>query len=157
MISFPLLAVAFLFSSYRLYFSKEQNLCSLQSWVEGAEASRVPLTPTRAEQWLSDVPDYTHANEHLVGEEHLELAGFLMLLINLRFLLFLTPYTDPRINPTVEDEVQAVNPWLVPTSPWLFTFGCLMTVIPAHTRQVAAGKLPFSSNKIFKELMFSLL
>lgn len=27
-----------------------------------------------------------------------------MLLINLRFLLFLTSYTDPGINPTVEEE-----------------------------------------------------
>lgn len=27
-----------------------------------------------------------------------------MLLVNLRFLLFLTSYTDPSINPTVEDE-----------------------------------------------------
>lgn len=49
--------------------------------MEGTEISRVPLTPTCTEQQLSDVPDKTHANEDLVGEEHLEVDEFLCFLL----------------------------------------------------------------------------
>ena len=41
----------------------------------------MPLTPTCTEQQLSDVPDKTHANEDLVGEEHLEVDEFLCFLL----------------------------------------------------------------------------
>lgn len=93
-------------------------------------------------------------NEHLWAE-HVD-GRVLMLLINLRFLLFLTPYTDldkPSCGRRGTRQLiltGAHKPLAVP-------FGCLMTVIPAHTRQVAAGNSHFHQIKSLKNHVFLAL